>query len=76
MDEMMNSVNDRIQRAISDAISNQVSPQIQIAIMAGSGHSTKKGWNVPFETPETNPEGLQGKKARNDLRSELTQSRL
>ena len=39
MDEMMNSVNVRIRRAIS----NQVLPQIQNAIMAGSGHTTKKG---------------------------------
>ena len=42
MDEMMNSVNVQIQRAISDAISNQVLPQIQNAIMARSGHMTKK----------------------------------
>ena len=35
MDEMMNSVNVRIQRAINDAISNQVLPQIQNAVKAG-----------------------------------------
>ena len=75
MDEMMNSVTLRIQRTISDAISNQVLAQIQNAIMAGSRYSTNKGWNVPVERPETNPEGLQGEKARNGLRSELTQSR-
>ena len=33
MDEMMKSVNVQIQRAINDAISNQVLPQIQIAII-------------------------------------------
>ena len=43
MDEMMNSVSAQIQRAISDAISTQVLPQIQNVIMAGSGHGTKKG---------------------------------
>ena len=43
--------------------------------MAGSGHMTKKGWNVPAERPETNPEGLRSEKARNDLRSEHTQGR-
>ena len=32
MDEMMNSVSSQIQRAISDAINNQVLPQIQSAI--------------------------------------------
>ena len=35
MDEMMNSVSVKIQRAINDAIGNQVLPQIQNVIMAG-----------------------------------------
>ena len=35
MDEMMNSVGFQIQRAISDAISTQVLPQIQNVFMAG-----------------------------------------
>ena len=56
MDELMNSVSVQIQRAINDAISNQVLPQFQNAIMTGPGHMTKKGWNVPTERPETNPE--------------------
>ena len=56
MDEMMNSVNVQIQRAISDAISTQVLPQIQNVIMAGSGHGIRKGWDIPSERPEPNPE--------------------
>ena len=52
MDEMMNSVSAQIQRAISDAISTQVLPQIQKVIMAGSGHGTRKGWGAPSERPE------------------------
>ena len=44
MDEMMNSVSVPIQRAINDAFSNQVLPQIQSAFKAGSGHVTPKGW--------------------------------
>ena len=44
---MMNSVSVQNQRAINDAISSQVLPQIQNAIMVGSGHVTQKGWNVP-----------------------------
>ena len=39
---MMNSVSVQIQRAINDAISSQVLPQIQNALMAGSGHTTFK----------------------------------
>ena len=72
---MMNSVSVQIQRAINDAISNQVLPQSQNAIMVGSGHMTKRGWNVPVERPETISEGLRSEKARNDLRSEQTQFR-
>ena len=41
MDEMMKSVNTQIRKAISDAISNQTLPQIQIALKAGSGHVTQ-----------------------------------
>ena len=46
----MNSVSVQIQRAIKDAISNQVLPQIQNVIMAGSGHATGKRWNVSERT--------------------------
>ena len=59
LDDMMCSVNSQIQRAISDAISNQILPQIQSALSAGSGHSTQNRWNVPSERPEVNSEGLQ-----------------
>ena len=55
----MCSVNSQIQRAISDAISNQILPQIQSALSAGSGHLTQNIWNVPSERPEVNSEGLQ-----------------
>ena len=50
MDEVMNSVSIQIQRAINDAISNQVLPQIQNALRAGSGPLTQKGWNLGRET--------------------------
>ena len=43
---MINSVSVQIQRAINDAISNQVFPQIQNAISAGSGRVTRNGWDV------------------------------
>ena len=56
MDEMMNSVSVQIQRAINDAISNQVLPQIQNVISAGSGRVTREGYDVPAERPEINPE--------------------
>ena len=42
MDEMMNSVSVQIKRAIYDAISNQILPQIQNAFKAGPGQMTQK----------------------------------
>ena len=76
MDEMMNSVSVQIQRAISDAISTQVLPQIQNVIMAGSGHGTRKGWNVPSERPELNSEVQRNLNAKNNLRNEQEENQL
>ena len=70
MDEVMNSASVQIQRAINDAISNHVLPQIQNAFVAGSGHVTKKGWNVPAERPEINPEVKRNLNAKNNPRNE------
>ena len=66
----MNSVSVQIQRAINDAYSRQVLPQIQNVLMAGSGHMTQKGWNVPGEGPEIDPDVRRGENSRNNLRSE------
>ena len=71
IDEMMNSVSVQIQRAISDAISNQILPQIQNAFNAGSGQTTQKGWNVPAERPEYDTEGCLIDKIMSNSRGEL-----
>ena len=76
MDEVMNSVSVQIQRAISDAISSQVLPQIQKVIMAGSGHGTRKGWDVPSERPELNSEVQRNLNAKNNLRNEQVENQL
>ena len=71
----MNSVSVQIQRAINDAISNQVLPQIQNVVLTGSGHVTRKGWNVPTERPEPNPEvkrNLNAKPIREMVRTKVT----
>ena len=70
----MNSGSVQIQRAINDAISNQVLPQIQNVVMAGSGHVTRKGWNVVAERPEPNPEVQRNLNARNNLGNEQDES--
>ena len=76
MDEMMNSVNVQIQRAISDAISTQVLPQIQNVIMAGLGHGTRKGWAVTSERPESISEVQRNLNAKNNLRNEQDENQL
>ena len=70
MDEIMNSVNIQIQRAISDAISNQMLLQIQNALWAGSGHVTQNRWNDPAERPEINSEGYRNGKTNSNSRCE------
>ena len=69
LDEVMNSVSVQIQRAISDAISTQRLPQIQNVIMAGSGHGTKRGWDVPSERPEPISEVQRNSNAKSTLRN-------
>ena len=76
MDEMMNSVSAQIQRAMSDAIITQVLPQIQNVNMAGSGHGTRKGWDVPSERPELNSEVQRNLNAKNSLRNEQDENQL
>ena len=76
MDEMMNSVSAQIQRAISDAISTQVLSQIQNVIMDGSGHGTRKGWDVPSERPELNSDVQRNLNAKNSLRNEQDENQL
>ena len=76
MDEMMNNVSVQIQRAITDAISSQVLPQIQIALKAGSGQSSQKGWNIPTERTERQTEDHPSQNVRSSSRSEPVRIRL
>ena len=75
MDEMMNSVSVQIQRAINEAISSQILPQIQNVVMAGSGQLTKERWNVPAERPEGYSEVLQNLEPRNNSKNKQTNDR-
>ena len=67
---MMGNVNTQIQRAISDAISNQIVPQIQTALNTGSGHLTQNMWNVSSERPETNSEETYSENVKKNTRCE------
>ena len=70
MDEMMYSVSSQIRRAISDAFNNQVLPQIQNVIMAGSGQETRRGWERSDERPESYSEVQHNARAKTTLNSE------
>ena len=72
---MINKFSVQIQRAFNDAISSQVLPQIQNVLMAGSGHKTQKGLNVPAKGPEIDSEVLRREKSRNNLKSEQVENR-
>ena len=74
LDEMVSSVNIQIQKAISDAISSQILPQIQTALNSGSGHLTQDRWNVPSERPEVNSGRFCNEKSRGNS-SELIRDR-
>ena len=71
----MTSVNVQIKRAISDAISNQILPQIQNALRPGSGHLTQNRRNLQSERPEINSEDIRYEKIRENSRSELIRER-
>ena len=66
----MSNVDTLIQRAINEAISSQVLPQIQNVIMAGSGRETRRGWEIPVERPEVNAEEQRIPSAKTDCRNE------
>ena len=75
MDEMMSCVNMQIQRAISDAISNQILPQIQNALRSRSGHLTQNRWNVRAERPVIDSEDNRCGKSRDNSGSEPIRGR-
>ena len=75
-DEVMNSVSVQIQRVINDAISNQVLPQIQNALRAGSRPVTQKEWGVSAERPVRFTEEYSNTKTRCSSKSEPFRNRL
>ena len=74
MDELMSSAGIQIQRAISEAINEQVLPQFQASLKANSGQMTQKGQSVPPERPERRSEETYSQKVRSRSRSELPET--
>ena len=70
----MSSVSSQIQMAISEAIREQVLPQIQTALKSGQGQVPCKGWNVPAESPLYRSEETFNRKFSSSSRDEFPQS--
>ena len=56
MNGLLDNVNVQIQRAISEAINEQVLPQLQASLRFLNGQSGIQKLNMPFERLERNPE--------------------
>ena len=70
----MSSVRSHIQRAISEAINEQVLPQIQAALRSSQGQVPHRGWNVPAEKAEYRSEETFNRKIRSSSRDEFPRS--
>ena len=56
MNILMSSVNLQIQRAISEAVNEEVLPQIQSSLRSVNGQPHQRRWNLPDERPERKSE--------------------
>ena len=48
----MSTVSSQIPRAIYEAISDQILPQIQATLKSGQGHMPERRWEDPVRRPE------------------------
>ena len=67
----MISVSSQIQRAISEAINEQILPQIQAILRSEQGQVPNRGWEVPGRRPECRPEEALNRKFRSSSRDQL-----
>ena len=47
--DLMRSVSSQLQRAISEAVNEQVLPRTQVSLRSGSRQFPQKGWNAPTD---------------------------
>ena len=74
MNEVMSTVSSQIQKTISEAINEQVLPQIQASLRSGQGQMPHRGWNVPAERPVYRSEETFNCKNRSNSRDEFLRS--
>ena len=76
MNDLMSSVSSQIQRDISEAIIEQVLPQIQATLRSGREQVPRKRWNVPADRPEYRPDEAFNRKFRSSSRNEFPRNLL
>ena len=66
----MSTVSSQIQRAINEAISEQILPQVQVTVKSGQGHMPERKWEDPVRRPEYRSEETLDRRFRSDSRDE------
>ena len=72
----INRLSSELNSRISREMDEMMLPQIQNVMMAGSGHGTRKGWDVTSERPELISEVQRNLNAKNILRNEQDENQL
>ena len=72
MSHFMSTVSSQTQRAINDAISDQIMPQIQATLKPGQGHVPERRWEDPARRLECRSEEALDRKFRSDSRDECS----
>ena len=67
MGDFMSTVSSHIQRAINEAISDQMLPQIQATIESGQGRMPERGWEVPVRGQGCRSEDTLDRRFRRNL---------
>ena len=67
----MSSVSSQIQRAINEAINDQILPQIQATLRSGQGRMPERRWEVPVRGQWCRSEEALDRRFRSKSRDEL-----
>ena len=63
----MSTVSSHIQRAINEAKSDQILPQIQATLKSGQGHMPERRWEDPARRPEYRSEEALDRRLRSQM---------
>ena len=70
MGDLMSTVSCQIQRAINEAINDQILPQIQATLRSGQGQISERRWEVPARRQGFSSEEALNRKCRSSSRDE------